>query len=120
MQIKLCLLPLITLEQKIYAISLNPDKLEMLNINLSKIKEVVNIRSLISELYGKYIELDVNWHFPVLIDNSIVEENKEVFFMSIYSCHLPHSVNVINGAHILEIDSDIVETSQILKKSLCL
>ena len=69
MQIKLCLLPLITLEQKIYAISLNPDKLEMLNINLSKIKEVVNIRSLISELYGKYIELDVNWHFPVLLSD---------------------------------------------------
>lgn len=120
MQIKLCLLPLIILEKKIYAVSLNADKLEMLNINLSGIKNAVSIRTLISELYSKYIDLDINWHFPVLLDNSIVEENKEIFFMSIYSCHLPHSTNIINGAHILEIDNDIVETSQILKKSLCL
>lgn len=120
MQIKLCLLPLIILEHKIYAVSLNPSKLEMLNINLSKIKNAISIRNLISELYSKYIDLDINWHFPVLVDNSIIEENKEIFFMSVYSCQLPRSATIINGAHILEINNDIVETSQILKKSLCL
>jgi len=120
MQVKLCLLPLIILEKKVYAVSLSHDKLEMLNIDLSQIKDAVNITSLISALYAKYIDLDINWHFPVLLDNSIIEENQKIFFMSVYSCHLPHFTKIINGAHILEVDNNIIETSQILKKSLCL
>jgi len=119
MQIQLNVLVVTSVKDEVYAVSLDKKDLKMPNIDISDVKGS-QLNAYLEKLYSKYIELDINWNYPLLIDNSIVPNDKgQNVFQVTYGSTVPNVQLVVKKAHLINV-TELVEESNILKKVLCI
>lgn len=119
MRVKIYLFPIIVVSSElVYGISVKEDEMVAPHVDITNIKYSTSITDIITELHKKHINLDINWNFPKLIDNSIIEIDGEQTFVSLYGYQIPASCE-IKGAHILQIDPETYQQNPALQKILC-
>lgn len=102
----------------IYGVSTQKDVMVAPSVDITDLKHSTTIDDIIKELHEKYINLDISWNFPKLIENSIIEIDGKQTFVSLYGYQIPPSCE-IKGAHILQIDPETYQQNPALQKILC-
>jgi len=120
MQIQLNVLVVTTVNDQVFAVSLDQKDLVMPNLDMSSIKGSTQLTFYLEKLYSKYVELDINWNYPILLDNCISQNDKEQNVFNVtYGCTVPNVQLVVKKSHLINV-TELVEKSNILKKILCI